>query len=217
MGLKKICTFEASNKNKLMKILFLDFDGVITIPPTWNIKTDKIKFIKKIVDSTGAKIVVSSSWRCGCPPTIKETVDKMIGHPKRCPQNRMINWLIDNLYDCTPCYSTEQYKLPFGGRGGEIQAWLNAHPDVENYVILDDDGDMDDSQLFHFVQTNYEDGITDAETERAIKVLNRCYIHNSLALNFVLRFEWMKKCEGLENRWEKISKFCDICKEKIKK
>jgi len=103
-----------------MKILFLDFDGVITIPPTWTLNTEKIKLVKKIVDATGAKIVVSSSWRCGCPPTVKETVDKMIGKFR---ENEMINWLISQLYDVTPCYNTEKYHLPFGGRGGEIQAW----------------------------------------------------------------------------------------------
>ena len=46
-----------------MKAIFLDFDGVITIPPKWYLKADKIKLIKRIVDETAAKIVVSSSWR----------------------------------------------------------------------------------------------------------------------------------------------------------
>lgn len=194
-----------------MKVIFLDFDGVITIPPKWYLKADKIKWIKKIVDETGAKIVVSSSWRCGTPPTVEDTINKMIGRPKRCPKNRMLNWLIDNLYDVTPCYSTEQYKIPFGGRGGEIQAWLNAHPEVDNYVILDDDGDMDVSQTYHFVQTNYEDGITETEAIRAIKVLNKLFIQNTLALNFNIRYAWIKKCEGDETKWNELIEFNDIC------
>ena len=48
-----------------MKVIFLDFDGVITLPPKWHLESDKIKLVKKIVDETGAKIVVSSSWRRG--------------------------------------------------------------------------------------------------------------------------------------------------------
>jgi histidinol phosphatase-like enzyme len=37
------------------KIIFLDFDGVITLPPYWNINVDKLKNLKKIVDATNAK------------------------------------------------------------------------------------------------------------------------------------------------------------------
>ena len=77
-----------------MKVIFLDFDGVITIPPKWYLQAGLIKNVKKIVDATGAKIVVSSSWRMN---TVEETIDKMIGRPKRCPRNRMLNWFIDNL------------------------------------------------------------------------------------------------------------------------
>ena len=186
-----------------MKVIFLDFDGVITVPPKWFIKAEKLKWLKKIVDETGAKIVISSSWRCGVPPSLKETIEKMIGRPKRCPHNRMLNWFIDNLYDVTPIYSSP--------RGREIQAWLEQHPDTENYVILDDDGDMLIEQSYHFVQTNYEDGLTEAEAIRAIKVLNRLYIQNPLALNFNIRHEWIKKCDGLPNKWEQLIEFRDIC------
>lgn len=186
-----------------MKVIFLDFDGVITIPPRWYLKADKIKYIKRIVDETGAKIVVSSSWRMD---TIEETIKTMIGRPKRCPRNRMLNWFIKNLYDVTPVYGLGN------GRGGEIQQWLNKHPEVDNYVIIDDDNDMWDSQMYHFVQTNYEDGITEVEATRAIKVLNRKFFQNSMALNYELRFEYLKKCHHLPNKYDKLQKYNDICK-----
>ena len=35
-------------------------------------------------------------------------------------------------------------------RGEEIQEWLDKHPEVEDYVILDDDGDMMDHQFDRF-------------------------------------------------------------------
>jgi hypothetical protein len=35
-------------------------------------------------------------------------------------------------------------------RGEEIQEWLDKHPEVEDYVILDDDGDMMDHQFNRF-------------------------------------------------------------------
>ena len=128
-----------------MKVIFLDFDGVITIPPKWHIRPEKIKWIKKIVDETGAKIVVSSSWRMS---TVEKTKEIILDKPKRCPQNKMLHWFVDNLYDVTHTYK--------GLRGEEIKDWLNEHPEVENYVIIDDDDDMLDEQLYHFVQTCYE-------------------------------------------------------------
>ena len=182
-----------------MKVIFLDFDGVITIPPKWYINSNKIKWIKKIVDETDAKIVVSSSWRMD---SVEETIDKMIGRPKRCPRNKMLYWLIDNLYDVTHTYK--------GLRGQEIKDWLNERNDIENYVIIDDDGDMWDSQLYHFVQTNYEDGITETEAIRAIKVLNRKWFQNPMALNFELRFQHLLKCHNLPNKKEELEKYNDL-------
>ena len=187
-----------------MKVIFLDFDGVITIPPKWYLKADKIKYIKRIVDETDAKIVVSSSWRMD---TVEETRKSMIYKEKRCPRNKMLYWLIDNIYDVTPWVGLGN------GRGGEIQKWLNDHTEVDNYVILDDDHDMWDSQMYHFVQTNYEDGITEVETIRAIKVLNKKCFQNSMAINYELRFEYLKKCHDLPNKYDELQKYNDLCKD----
>ena len=183
-----------------MKVIFLDFDGVITIPPKWHLNANKIKWIKKIVDETGAKIVVSSSWRMN---SVEETIDKMIRHPKICPRNKMLLWFVDNLYDVTHTYK--------GLRGQEIKDWLNEHPEVENYVIIDDDGDMLDEQIYHFIQTNYEHGIGESETIYAIKILNGLFIFNCLGLNFRLRNEWLNKCNGLPNKSEELyQKYNDL-------
>jgi hypothetical protein len=185
-----------------MKVIFLDFDGVITIPPKWYLQANLIKNVKKIVDATEAKIVVSSSWRMD---TVEETVDTIIGRTKRCPRNKMLYWLIDNIYDVTHTYK--------GLRGQEIMDWLDEHDDVDNYVIIDDDNDFYDEQLYHFVQTNYEDGLTEVETKRAIKVLNKLYFQNSMALNFELRFEYLKKCHCLPGKYDDIQKYNDLCKD----
>ena len=49
-----------------MKVIFLDFDGVITSPDTkWKIDMRKINIINDICDKTDTKIVVSSTWRFG--------------------------------------------------------------------------------------------------------------------------------------------------------
>lgn len=48
----------------MSKIIFLDFDGVITtVKSNWNLDKEKMELVKQICDATGAKIVISSSWR----------------------------------------------------------------------------------------------------------------------------------------------------------
>ena len=56
-------------------------------------------------------------------------------------------------------------------RGNLIMEWLDAHPDVTEYVVLDDNSDMD-AVWEHFVQTSMDVGITDADATRAIEILN---------------------------------------------
>jgi hypothetical protein len=56
-------------------------------------------------------------------------------------------------------------------RGHEIDAWLQEHPDVENYVILDDDSDILDHQMSHHVHTNGELGVTLEDIKAAAKIL----------------------------------------------
>lgn len=176
------------------KIIFLDFDGVITLPPYWNINVDKLKNLKKIVDATNAKIVISSSWRGLDLASTKESIFKNI---KRCARNKMINWFEDNIYDITPVA---------GFRGEEIQKWIDSH-DIENYVILDDDSDMLDSQWQHFVQTNYEFGITEQQIGLSIKVLNNEIIYNKLGLNSIINYAWLLKCDGMDDNLNKLLKY----------
>lgn len=192
-----------------MKIIFLDFDGVITIPPTWILNANKIKLIKKLVEETGAKIVVSSSWRSD---NVEDTIKSITGYTKKCPKTKMLYWLADNIYDVTPWNSAKNFKG--SGRGGQIQTWLDNHSkEVENYIIIDDDGDMLDSQLYHFIQTDYQTGFTEHEYELAYRVLMNKYIYNTLGLNFELRNRWRKKCEGNNEPWESTIKYNDLSRD----
>ena len=68
----------------MSKIIFLDFDGVITtLKSKWTIDNEKVKLVKQICDATGAKIVISSSWRrCTLEQTIEAitTQETVYGH-----------------------------------------------------------------------------------------------------------------------------------------
>lgn len=55
------------------KVVFLDFDGVVTtLKSNWTIDNSKVDLVKQICDATGAKIVISSSWR---RYTLEQTIE----------------------------------------------------------------------------------------------------------------------------------------------
>ena len=81
------------------------------------------------------------------------------------------------LYDCSVDVLGATPDLPFPmSRGEEIQCWLNAHPGVEHYVILDD---FDPKQMAlpteqsrsRHVHVNEESGMTDEDANKAISLL----------------------------------------------
>jgi hypothetical protein len=57
-------------------------------------------------------------------------------------------------------------------RGEEIKKWLdNYQGNVESFVVLDDDDDMD-AVYDNFVQTKHDYGLTYVEGFKAIEILN---------------------------------------------
>ena len=138
-----------------MKILMLDIDGVLNSEKTLQRTTagyigidPHLAFLigKITLAIPDLKIVLSSTWRLWHES--KKEVEKRV-----CP-----------LFDVTP-------HLRNGSRGEEIQAWLDAHPEVEKYAILDDDTDMLESQLPNFFQTFFHEGLTEEIMEKVIEHL----------------------------------------------
>lgn len=177
-----------------MKVIFLDFDGVIsTYEKRWRFDIEKVELLKEIVDKTDAKIVVSSSWKRGFTE-----VDKFITSFYNRPKNKdlknstIFDWFANAVYDITDNDGS--------WRGDEIQRWIDKHEDeIESYVILDDDSDFHDNQLFNFVQTDSYEGITSREVKLCIKILNGERVPNILRLNLELITRWRNKCKGLDD------------------
>lgn len=193
-----------------MKVVFLDFDGVITTPDTkWHIGLVYIKRIKKICDETGAKLVISSSWQ------------RYSGIHKETREERVTNWLNGILmkgYRGAIKKFFSEYTYDMSGRfygeygpdrGADIKSWLTRHPEVTDYVIIDDEGDMLDEQLYNFVQTDWVFGIQDREVKLAIDVLNNKNPRNSHCLNDTLKFKfWVSIGYGkIDNYKEIVEKY----------
>jgi hypothetical protein len=70
--------------------------------------------------------------------------------------------------------------FPVGGsnwrtRGEEIRMYLTEHPEVEHYLILDDDKDvgLEPDLRPHWIQTSGASGLKDSQVGRAIKMLRK--------------------------------------------
>lgn len=136
-----------------MKILFLDIDGVVNCVSTKQrhrgaigIDPHMAFMVGKIVLDTGCSVVLSSSWRHweeGMKEIRRQVVD-------------FIDTTGRDLY----------------GRGKEIQNWLDQHPEVTKYAILDDDSDMLESQLPNFFKTTWAYGLTPEIAESVTAHLN---------------------------------------------
>ena len=147
-----------------MDVIFLDFDGVLNTRRFRTVHSGMIDekhmiFLRRIVETTGARVVLSTSWRI---------------HWDVLPENRSeTGWEIDRIFGK---YGIEIVGKVSEGldRAKEIQHWLDGHPNVERYVILDDSPFGWGELAQHLVQTGgLQDGLDNRTAEMAIAVLNR--------------------------------------------
>ena len=137
-----------------MKILFLDIDGVVNCSSTnfktslWPLDRYMAFLVGRIVLETDCKVVLSSSWR---------------HHPEGFA---VVEKHIVPILDKTPELSLTTI------RGKEIQDWLDRHPEVTRYAILDDDYDMLPNQKDNFFPTSWGTGLTDEIANKVIAHLN---------------------------------------------
>ena len=156
-----------------MKIIFVDVDGVLNCEKTTKrlkvnyefffVDTCKVLRLRDIVERTGAKLVLSSTWRLGADPKAfyieREALRELVAEFRRvrCPL-----W-----FDVTP-------YLPHAKRWQEINAWLTLHPEVDEYIILDDLGEDEFRPMMdHLVKCDSRKGLIKERAELAISLLNK--------------------------------------------
>lgn len=145
-----------------MKVIFLDFNGVLD---TWEnmdiVDPQNLQRLKNIVDQTGAKIVISSSVKTSYFFT--GTFNVVFLH------------LVDSLKKA----NIEVVGMtPLArGRETEITMYLESHPEIENFCILDDEGEMepykDNFVKLPIQSAEYPNGLNDEQMNLAIAILNR--------------------------------------------
>ena len=155
-----------------MKVIFLDIDGVLNASGTkakapsgcTGIEKALLKKLRKIIEATGARVVLTSTW--------KSEIDKHIRQVTPDGKYMLNKFFYEGkflIYDKTPDAKSSLH------RGREINDWLGLHEDVEEFVILDDIY-FDDFDTFYltdrFVHTDTTVGLTDEDVDTAIKILN---------------------------------------------
>ena len=125
-------------------VIFLDIDGVLNDYKTKDrigriigVNDDLIIYLKQIVDLLDADIVLSSSWREYCDKSlISDGVDNWLG----CSKKRYGRYLNIRLgkFGLKIADKTEEFPR-WVDRGPEILNYLDKHPEIEYFVILDDE------------------------------------------------------------------------------
>ncbi len=146
------------------RLVMLDIDGVCNSavwfekmacdalsrrPISHMIDPECVARLNRLLDVSGAEVVISSSWRIVHPITAIDAALKEKG-------------FTGHIIGSTPKY--------LGNRGKEIQEWMTDNDrDVEQMVILDDDQDM--AHLTpRLVRTSWGVGLTDADVGRALEL-----------------------------------------------
>jgi hypothetical protein len=140
-----------------MKVLFLDIDGVLNSrawKPTnlHGVDPNAVKRVQDIVAKSDAKVVLSSTWRL-----VDELIVELLkaGVP---------------IYDKTPDLASREGGLR--PRSEEIEAWLNEHPEVTEYAILDDDADAGYGGLApQFIRIDERYGLQDTDAQKVLELL----------------------------------------------
>ncbi len=154
-----------------MKLIFLDIDGVLNsykflqnLPEdSFGIDNTRLPILKRITDSTDAKIVLSSSWRKNWDSDPEKCTALGISLVKLFAKYGL------EIFDKTP-------QIDYFKRNDEIKSILEKYGDeVEAYVILDDIKlgweDLTDNVVITDDRIGH--GLEDSHADKAIEILNR--------------------------------------------
>ena len=139
------------------RVIFLDYDGVVNTP-MWNAngtvcsygfpKQGKVnnfqavQWLSEACQKFGYDIVVTSTWRLD--PNYKEC---LINGGLR-PGIEILG-RTDSIRDAC--------------RGAEIKKYLDEHPEIDYYIIVDDEADILPEQAGHFIMTDGDTGFNLSE------------------------------------------------------
>jgi hypothetical protein len=150
-----------------MKIIFLDIDGVLCTAKSHYAFGGKgmmldwcptsAALVLRLLEKTGAKLVISSTWR-------------MDPHHEDLNPRLMRFGLWKHLF-VNPREGEDWRTDQIGPRGVEVAEWLARHLDVTHWVSLDDSMDFSADQKMNWVLTDPMNGISAENYLQANEIL----------------------------------------------
>lgn len=184
--------------DKARKIIFFDVDGILTYinsnKENDGIDESRVELLKEIVDKTEADLVVISSWKGyplddgtfykpKCFGTLKRVlsahgltiVDETIYVPPKRKENSACKDSDSVVIGDMDAYIRENFE-PGYGRSREVYNWLAAHPEVKDFVILDDEDHEWDYYGYdkHWIRPSWfepDGGLKPEHVKAAVKIL----------------------------------------------
>jgi|ERR1035437_8087458 hypothetical protein len=143
--------FMPMNTGDKMKVIFLDVDGVLCLDGS-NMDPVAMTCLKDILTKTGAKIVMSSTWR------LFDNLSKAL-------VDALANVGIDEPIGKTPYLARMKRHV-------EIEKWLSENPEVHKYAVIDDfpDAEIKPESFFRTVTWS---GLTEDIASNVIAYLRK--------------------------------------------
>ena len=163
------------NNNNGVNLVFLDVDGVLNCATTKDrcegyvgIEDKKVSYLKEIVDTCNAKIILVSTWK-----------ECWYQEPNKVLQDCLANYLDDKLAKQGLKIIDKTQEFLIGNRGEGIKNYLKylnyMGVVINNYVIIDDyPFDYLKTKLTkNLIKTNYmKGGLQPRHVKKAISILN---------------------------------------------
>lgn len=129
-----------------------------------------IRNLERLIRETGAKIVISSTWRMSGFETMKNMwAYRML--PGEVVGVTCSSYEVTDQVRISDHTISDHWRDRAVVRGHEIKQYCEDHS-IENYVIFDDDQDMLEGQLDRFICTRGKYGLRSEHIDKAIKILN---------------------------------------------
>ena len=164
-----------------MNVIFLDIDGPLVnlrAHVAFNGKRQIIRdfdpvglgIVNRLCEESGAKIVISSTWRLFDGRSRREVLGKHIDNPNSLfdlREHLCYKGLTNNFHED---WKTNLVKMS-STRGMEIRDWLDDHSNISHWCAIDDCYDFADDMMPNVVLVNSDDGISYSNYIKARELL----------------------------------------------
>lgn len=153
-----------------MKVIFLDIDGVLNFASCEarapggfiGISEARVKLLRQIVDATGARIVLTSTWKMEWSKDDEECTANGLYLTKKLRRHGL--HILDKTKEASPSM-----------RGKGINDWLKKNDHVTDWIVLDDDIFPDyeaEGIMPHLIKTSFSNGgMNENDAAKAIELL----------------------------------------------